>query len=67
MASKRNLRRRSCEGKRRYETEQAARSAARLCSWMHDADRLTPYRCGFCGSWHFGHRVQRDSRGRAAA
>lgn len=68
MASKRNLRRRHCEGKRRYPDEKAARSAMRLCAaWMRDADRLDPYRCAFCGSWHFGHRVERDIRGRAAA
>lgn len=49
MASKRAIRRRSCERKRRFVTREAA----------HEANQrlrgLAPYPCQFCHGWHLGH------------
>jgi hypothetical protein len=45
---------RSCEGKVRYPTAQEADVGA----WMHEKkfeERMTHYRCWFCGNWHIGH------------
>ena len=54
MASKRHQRRRACEGKVSYETIEDATDAAR--KYRHDfGQRLTPYRCKWCGNYHVGH------------
>lgn len=57
MSSKRRIRRRSCTGKVRHETEQAARdhigSLVRRKGW---SGRMNAYRCAFCNGWHVGHR-----------
>jgi hypothetical protein len=62
--SKRRLRRKSCEGKRRYATKQEAESAAweaavRLGEWLH------PYACRFCGRFHIGHPTKKARQGYA--
>ena len=53
MASKRRIRRQSCEGKLRYQFLDAAQGAARNAnsrtSW------IMPYKCNFCGGYHIGH------------
>ena len=64
MASKRHLRRRACEGKKRYDTEEDAnRAADYIFTYQHD-DRADVYRCDHCGAFHVGHRrreyVRRD-------
>lgn len=61
MASKRRLRRRSCEGKTRFATEGAARRHAHR---LHELDGacMSWYRCEFCGGkwWHVGHTRAKD-------
>lgn len=47
MASKRHIRRRQCEGKRRFESYE---SALRFCF-----DGMRPYYCVFCRGYHVGH------------
>lgn len=66
MSSKRALRRRACSGKRRYESEAAAREGVRLLRRHGVTDWLTPYRCAFCNGFHFGHppaKVRQAIRG----
>lgn len=51
-----DIRRRKCTGKVPYRTEQDAKvGLARLRQRTGTPDTLTPYRCGFCSRWHFGH------------
>lgn len=50
MASKRRLRRRSCEGKR-YHSDQT--SAVRHLISLRDSSQMT-YKCQFCNGWHVG-------------
>lgn len=54
MASKRRQRRKSCDGKVRYATENAAKSAAYQLAQLH-GERMNAYKCQFCGGWHAGH------------
>ena len=58
MASRRNVRRRSCDGKKRFASEQAALRAAHLTIERRTPGLrpLLPYRCGSCGWFHIGHR-----------
>jgi hypothetical protein len=58
MASKRRLRRQSCEGKVRHETAGAAWIAAKRTG---DGRETKPYRCPFCGLWHVGHLPHRKT------
>jgi hypothetical protein len=54
MASKRNLRRKACDGKTRYLTAQEAHKAAKSARrWT--GDWIIPYGCQFCGGHHIGH------------
>jgi len=56
MASKRRLRRTSCEGKQRFETAAEALTAiGRLRASTGDIARYNTYRCQFCRGLHFGH------------
>lgn len=54
MASKRAVRRRRCEGKRRYATIAEAKLAAGV--WYRRGDPMQAYRCPFCAGCHIGHR-----------
>lgn len=54
MASKRHLRRRSCEGKVRHASAAAAQLAAGKLRKTHDGGAWAAYRCQFCGAWHVG-------------
>lgn len=51
MASKRNKRRRSCDGKVRHASSFCARIALRK---MHEPG-MQVYQCQFCGGYHIGH------------
>lgn len=60
MSSKRAIRRRACDGKRRFTDAQAAQNA------MFNVLRNTPYnghmntyRCKFCKGYHFGRAPKR--------
>lgn len=57
MASKRRIRRRSCEKKRRHETEESAWGQLRALN-KKDVDKMNVYPCTFGGKlhWHVGHR-----------
>lgn len=57
MTSKRAVRRRSCEGKTRFESFAAAAGALRafLRKASNEGWPLSPYRCRFCNGFHFGH------------
>ena len=56
MASKRRKRRESCEGKRRFESRQAAIDALNAL-WRKDRQRMAYYMCQWCNRWHIGHHV----------
>lgn len=53
MASKRRVRRRSCESKRRFATQTEAVGAAKAAS-KNRGVYMGTYRCRFCHRWHFG-------------
>lgn len=62
MASKRRIRRKQCGNKERYDT---AQEALAVIAELRRKDKLrghtTPYKCKFCGKFHFGqtpYRVQ---------
>lgn len=61
MSSKRNLRRKKCEGKKPYEL-------AKATFMRHLLERKldggwSEYKCSFCGKWHIGH-IKRNDYGR---
>ena len=56
MASKRRLRRKQCEGKRRYATQAEAQTQADRSRGVDGGQCIDPYLCDFCGGWHIGHR-----------
>lgn len=61
MASKRNQRRKGCDGKKRYAThEEALRDAVYLQRRGHV--HMRAYRCQFCGGHHVGHMPQKNVR-----
>lgn len=53
MASKRAVRRRTCERKRHHATREDALLAKFHTTNGHELDA---YRCQFCGLWVLGHR-----------
>lgn len=56
MSSKRNMRRKQCDGKKKYnsatEAEESMRERKRL-GLFRGAGNV--YRCHFCAQWHVGH------------
>lgn len=55
---KRDERRKMCEGKAKYDTQDKATDAMRAVRRGQHVNRrrqMTAYRCKFCGSFHFGH------------
>jgi hypothetical protein len=65
VASLRHQRRRSCEGKVRYET-QAEAVAALIGVQRAGARGVHTYACKRCGGWHVGHTPYRILQSRAA-
>lgn len=56
MASKRRIRRKQCEGKRRYsDKKECADSMSRVNRQNESWERLNVYKCRFCKGCHFGH------------
>lgn len=54
MASKRRLRRKSCEGKIQFPDKETAMKAC--YSYKRKFGQfMTAYPCKFCSGWHFGH------------
>ena len=56
MASKRRLRRKQCEGKRRYATQSDAQAQADRARGVDGGTYIARYLCEFCNGWHIGHR-----------
>ncbi|RYM66295.1 hypothetical protein BSR03_01515 [Serratia proteamaculans] len=64
MASKRRLRRKQCEGKRRHKNFDCAMKEIRLLHQRHGHQgQLQPYRCPFCSMFHVGHTPGRNGIG----
>lgn len=60
MASKRRLRRRSCERKVKHPSAAAASATIKsLHARKGYQGRLDVYRCRFCSSYHIGHGKHR--------
>lgn len=59
MASKRHLRRKACEGKKRYARPSGANTHKRKLG-LKDAEVMAVYKCQFCGGWHVGHKRKVD-------
>jgi len=56
---------RSCEGKCRHQTKEAARSELQtLVRKGANGGRLEVYKCRFCGAYHTGHRIGSGGRRR---
>jgi hypothetical protein len=57
MGSKRRLRRKECEGKRRYATAGEASAAVNAARGSAAGGQyLEAYQCPHCGGWHIGHK-----------
>ena len=57
MSSKRRIRRKECEGKRRYATQGEAHAAMLAAQKSATGGRyIDAYQCEHCGGWHIGHR-----------
>jgi len=54
MSSKRNVRRKSCEGKVRHKTQEGAIIAARIL-WKLKSEYTRAYHCRLCRGFHTGH------------
>lgn len=56
MSSKRRIRRKQCEGKQRFDTQQQALNAMfRMKRHTGERGHLNAYGCKFCGGFHYGH------------
>jgi len=56
MASKRHIRRKSCEGKQRYTTVEAAKKALCIATRIYGRNGvMNVYHCKFCKGVHLGH------------
>jgi len=66
MASKRRIRRRSCQRKKRFPTSAAALDAMHqvIRSGKKNGGYLHIYSCRFCGGYHFGHAAGSNSEKR---
>lgn len=62
MPSRRRIRARTCERKRRYETSREAEDVARHRRQESGELDLEIYPCAFCDGWHIGHAQPRRSR-----
>lgn len=58
MSSKRRLRRKSCDGKKRYETAAIAFGYLRRMkrNYITHPETLQTYHCSFCKGFHLGNR-----------
>ncbi len=55
MASKRHVRRKSCENKVGHLTAQAGAVARAKLNQRHYSGRMAVYRCRYCHKYHVGH------------
>lgn len=61
MASKRRLRRKSCQGKYRHPDKDSAYAARRAVTAQDEfyKGHMNVYKCKFCKGWHIGRAPQR--------
>lgn len=50
-----------CGRKTAYPSKAAAKRIARISETRFGGGRILAYRCGWCDSWHCGHRPHRDA------
>ncbi len=62
MSSKRRIRRRNCDKKKRYVTIEEA-NGARTSLWKNGERGLNIYKCQFCNGYHIGHRNRNQANG----
>ncbi len=55
MASKRRQRRRGCQSKVKFDTQQEAEQAAHHMRRRYLGESFNVYRCKLCGHWKVGH------------
>ena len=57
MASKRNVRKKACVGKKPYTSQTEAVNAMRgmLATKAATPGTISSYKCQFCKKWHVGH------------
>ena len=60
MASKRAIRRRSCENKIRYDDVKSAEQVAKRLRRKNRTAHINFYKCGFCGGVHVGRMSKRQ-------
>jgi hypothetical protein len=65
MASKRHIRRRSCENKVRHADFEGALAHSKRQRAVH-GEIVVPYACTLCGGWHVGRRSGARYRGEVA-
>lgn len=53
MSSKRRLRRKSCDGKKKFATQTEAMKI--VWKMKSDGEIVHTYKCQFCKGWHIGH------------
>ncbi len=61
MSSKRRQRRKSCDGKQRYDNHIDANKAmwSLMQSTRFNGGKMQVYKCKFCGHYHIGHLDKR--------
>lgn len=62
MASKRRIRRRGCEGKKRHASKAFAEIAVQMSRRKFGGRMWCSYQCQFCKQWHVGHKPERLRR-----
>jgi len=56
MSSKRHIRKKSCDGKRRHDSRsEAIDHKMQMVKGGGSVGELWVYQCQFCGKWHVGH------------
>lgn len=65
MASKRRIRRRSCEGKVPYATKTIADHEVSKLRWYFNGGTWASYHCKWCGAWHVGRQSARQRQATA--
>lgn len=60
MSSKRRVRRKECGDKIKYSSMEEARFTAVKLSDRYK-DKLSFYKCRWCGQWHIGHKPNADN------
>jgi hypothetical protein len=59
MASKRRIRRRRCDKKKRYKTKEEACKDIWILMKKQPGDKFNWWKCKHCKGWHVGHTMLR--------